>query len=387
MNPKLIVLSSCVIYTYGASLDADVYADFIINKGFNQDLRIKASNDKTSPAAAAALAYMKNVFNDDLCGIPAQVYVENILNGQSKEKASAAASKFYIEAYNRGVRLVPGSACETADNAWREAFVAGKDPIYESAKVFIDNLPGIAEGNPCAIAGYGYLETIMTGKSNLEAGRAALIGYVNAFKDMARRGQPLKDEACKEATKAFVAAIPDQYNPDPERSIAFDSFMKKIFEDDAPAYDPVCLRALEGYLDSYIAGDDIQTRNIMAAKAFFEEFNKGSDIPADSPCAAATLSYAAEIKNNPSQPSAAGMIAYITEAIKNGQRKVDPACAAATSAYLDAYITKKDEASASEAAGIAYLEALDKFPETDETSACAKATKAYIAEFDIKLRR
>merc|ERR1711872_751736 len=104
MNPKLILLSSCVLYTYGASIDPNVYADFIIKKGFNQDLRIKASNDKTSPAAAAALAYIKNVFNDDLCGIPAQVYVENILNGQSKEKASAAASKFYIEAYNRGVK-------------------------------------------------------------------------------------------------------------------------------------------------------------------------------------------------------------------------------------------------------------------------------------------
>jgi len=386
MNP-IIVLSTCILYTYGASIDADVFADLLIKKGFNQDSRIQAANGKTSPAAAAALAYMKDVFSDDLCGIPAQVYVENILNGKSKEVAAAAASKFYINAYNKGVRLVPGSACETADLAWREAFVAGKDPILESAKVFITNWPGLSDGNPCAVAGFNYLDTILTGKTNLEAGRSALIGYVNAFKDMAGRGLPLKDEACKEATKAFIAAIPDSNNLDPERAIAFNSFMNKIFEDDAPAYDPVCLRALEGYLDSYIAGDDLQTRNIKAALAFFEEFNKGSDIPADSPCAAATLSYAQTVKNNPSQPSAAGMIAYITEAIKTGRRKVDPACAAATSAYLEAFIEKKDEALASEAAGVAYLEALDKFPETDETSACAMATKAYIAEFDEKLRR
>ena len=77
------------------------------------------------------------------------------------------------------------------------------------------------------------------------------------------------------------------------------------------------------------------------------------------------------------------MIAYITEAIKNGERKIDPVCGAATLAYWDAYITHKSEAAANEAASIAYLETLDKNPSFDETSACARAAEAYIEEFDV----
>ena len=77
------------------------------------------------------------------------------------------------------------------------------------------------------------------------------------------------------------------------------------------------------------------------------------------------------------------MIAYITKAIKNGKRKIDPVCAAATNAYWDAYIEKKDEALANEAAAVAYLETLDKNPDFDQTSACAKAAQAYTAEFDL----
>merc|ERR1712025_1450954 len=86
-------------------------------------------------------------------------------------------------------------------------------------------------------------------------------------------------------------------------------------------------------MGSYLSGDDLLTSNLKAARAFFEEFNKGSNIPADSPCVAATLSYASQIRNKPSPPSHAAMIAYITEAIKSGERRIDPACAAATSAY------------------------------------------------------
>ena len=387
MKLHAIVLSSCVLYTFGASIDADLFADYLLKKGFNKDRRITAPTDRTSPSAASALAYMKEVFNDELCGIPTQVYLENILQGKSKEVANAEATRYYINAYNKGARLVPGSACEAADIAWREAFVAGKDPTYESARAFIDNWPGLKDGNPCAVSGYDYVNAIIEGKSHLEANRMAMIGYMNAVKDLAKNGKPLKDEACMKATKAFMKAIPNNNKPDVPNAIATDAFFDKIFSGDAPAFDPVCLRSLEGYIDSYIAGDDLLTRNLKAARAFFDEFNKGSDIPADSACAAATLSYAEEIQKKPSAPNAAGMIAYIKEAIKNGKRVVDPACAAATTAYWDAYIADKDEAKANEAAGVAYLEALDKFPRIDETSACAKSTQAYIDEFDIKLRK
>ena len=41
-------------------------------------------------------------------------------------------------------------------------------------------------------------------------------------------------------------------------------------------------------------------------------------------------------------------------------RRPDPVCAAAAEAYFDAYIEKKSEGEANEAAAVAYVEALDK---------------------------
>merc|ERR1719283_140531 len=127
--------------------------------------------------------------------------------------------------------------------------------------------------------------------------------------------------------------------------------MDKIFEDGAPAFDPVCLSSLEGFIDSYNSGDDLLTANLKSAKSFCKEFAKGSSVPADSPCAAATLAYAKEITNKPSAPNAAAMIAYITEAITKGGRRFDPVCAAATEAYFDAYKPSAPNA----AAMIAYI--------------------------------
>ena len=166
------------------------------------------------------------------------------------------------------------------------------------------------------------------------------------------------------------------------REFEFFSFADKIFNDNAPGYDPVCLSSLEGFFASYAAGDDLLTANLKAAKSFFTECKRGSSIPADSACAAATLAYAKNIPNKPSGPNASGMIAYIAEAIKSGQRRIDPACAAAAESYFDAYIEQKSEAAANEAAAVAYLDAIDANPDYDLTSACAKSAEAYIAAFD-----
>ena len=71
------------------------------------------------------------------------------------------------------------------------------------------------------------------------------------------------------------------------------------------------------------------------------------------------------------------MLAYIAETIKGienlkhdqdsdchaatgGVRRPDPVCAAAAEAYFDAYIERKSEGEANEAAAVAYVDALDK---------------------------
>jgi len=356
-----------------------------LNNPVIKDIRINAPTDLSSPSAAAALAYMKEVSGKDgLCGIPTEVFLEKILAGKSREVANAEATKVYLEAYNRGERLPAGGPCEKADIAWRQAVVDGKDPVLESALAFINNWPGVIEGNPCAVSGVDYVKAIVAGKSHLEANRMSVASFAKSFKDLALAGKPLKDKACLESTKAFWNAIPSSQKPDPANAKAFLVFADKIFNGNAPAYDPVCLASLEGFFESYLAGDDLLTANLKSARSFFVEFQKGkSNVPADSACAAATLAYAEEIQKKPSGPNAAGMIAYITEAIRNGERKLDPVCGVATIAYWDAYIEKKSEAAANEAAAVAYLDALDKNPNFHQSSACAKAADAYIKEFEI----
>ena len=214
--------------------------------------------------------------------------------------------------------------------AWKDAWKNGDDPVLESALAFIDAWPGAKDGNPCAVSGIAYFKTIVAGKSQLEATKTSMTAFSKAFKQFSRRGKPLKDSACRDAAKAFYSAIPQ--TPDPAHGAAFTAFMDKIFEDNAPAFDPVCLASLEAFIDSYNSGDDLATSNLKSARAFFKEFAKGSSIPSDSPCAAATLAYAKVTRNKSSPTNAAAMIAYITEAVTKSNRKFNPVCAASTEA-------------------------------------------------------
>merc|ERR1719283_397486 len=143
------------------------------------------------------------------------------------------------------------------------------------------------------------------------------------------------------------------------------------------------LEAMEAFIDSHAAGDDLLTSNLKAARSFFKAFVSNPwSVPSASPCASATLSYAQAINTEPSSAANAGMIAYINEAIKQRDRQFDPVCGAATVAYWDAFIEKKDESAASEAAAVAYLDALEANPDFDNNSACGKAADAYMAEFE-----
>ena len=365
-------------------VDVESKVQEVLNVPVTEDVRINAPNDQSSPSAAAALAYMKEVSGKDgLCGVPAEAFLQAVLSGKSREVATAEAGRAYLEAYNRGERLAAGGACEKADRAFRQAVVDGEDPVLESTLAYINNWPGVTEGNPCALSGLQYVKAIVSGKSHLEATTLSVASFAKSFKALAQAGKPLKDNACLESTRAFWNAIPQRDKTDQAHAKAFFAFADKIFNGNAPAYDPVCLASLEGFFESYLAGDDLLTANLKSARSFFAEFQKGnSRVPADSACAAATVAYAEEILNKPSAPNAAGMIAYIAEAVKSGERRLDPVCGEATLAYWDAYIEQKSEAAANEAAAVAYLEALDKNPNFDQTSACARSAEAYIAEFN-----
>jgi len=363
-------------------IDPERFVEKVASENYPDDNRVQVADSAKAPSSLAALAYVKSVVKEGLCGNAAEAYVRAILNGERKEKAAGEATRAYINAFNTGQRYEKGGACEAADRAWKKARrQGGKDHVLEATLAFMKKWPGVEKGDPCAIAGTDYVKSILDGNSHTDASSAAMRGFIKAFKILAEKGESLDDKGCHEASRAFFDAVP--YKSDPIIGTGFAAFSDKLFAGDGVLYDPVCLEAMEAFIDSHAAGDDLLTSNLKAARSFFKAFVSNPwSVPSDSPCASATLSYAQAINTEPSSAANAGMIAYINEAIKQRDRQFDPVCGAATVAYWDAFIEKKDESAASEAAAVAYLDALEANPDFDKNSACGKAADAYMAEFE-----
>ena len=89
-NFCLILCASTVIaIPQNLRIVVNRYVDEALNTPLTQDSSVKAPSDQNSPSAAAALAYMKLVAKDGLCGHPTEVYLQTIFNGKSKEEANA----------------------------------------------------------------------------------------------------------------------------------------------------------------------------------------------------------------------------------------------------------------------------------------------------------
>jgi hypothetical protein len=319
---------------FASTINAQNYAQLALNNPIAVTSAILAPRNASSPNAAAALAYMKAIAAKDICSKSTQVYLEKILAGQSVDQANAEATAQYIQDYNNGLRVEPGSACEASDIAWRKAEAEGKDPVVASSIAFMENWPGMKAGNPCAVSGKEYVNSILQGSTHLQANRKAASVFADAIKTLAAQGKELKDPACAAATKAYFNAVPVSERPSPPNAAAMIAFLDKAFTSFSFQYDPVCWKATEAFFDSYAEGKDELTSNLHAAEAFLDEFEKsGLSIPADSPCAAATKAYYQNIPNPPSPPNKAAMEAFMDQMIAGGKREPDPVCAASTKAY------------------------------------------------------
>merc|ERR1712172_468941 len=210
------------------------------------------------PSATSALAYMESYFDKgDLCGESGIAYMKSILSGASGAEANTVAEAAYKAAWAKGARLVPGSACEASDIAFKEAYASGEGSILESARAFVDNWPGLKTGNPCAVSGKAYMDAIIEGKSVDDAGYLSGRAFIVAFGDLARSGKSIEDSACADAAKAFIESA----NPPDNASV----------------------ESAKAFIDAAL------TSNLIAAKAFFVEYAKGTSPGPDSPCVKATL--------------------------------------------------------------------------------------------------
>ena len=255
------------------------------------------------------------------------------MNGGTVDNANAAATRAYINDFNRGLRVQAGSACEASDIAWRKAESEGKDPVYYSAVAFMENWPGTKEGNPCAVSGLDYINAVINGATHTQASLLSAKSFASALKSLAAKGGELRDPACAAAAKAYFGNLKDK--PSPPNAAAMVAFIDKAFEGFSFKFDPVCWSAAEGFFDSYAKGNDELKSNLEAAEVFLDQFAKGGDaIPADSPCAAAAVAYYKNIPSPPSPPSKAAMEAFIKKMVAGGRREPDAVCAASTKAYL-----------------------------------------------------
>ena len=330
------------------------------------------------PGAASGLAYMSNYFGkDDLCGESALAYMETILSGGSGAEALANAEAAYKAAWSRGARILPGSACAASEVAFKEAYASGNaDAVLESALAFVNNWPGLQDGNPCAVSGKAYMDAILAGNSVDRAGLISGKAFIVAFGDAARSGKNINDPACAASAKAFIDAANPQDSASAESAKAF---IDATLTTSSSGYDPVCAAAALAYMDAFASGKDPLTSNLIAAKAFVLEYAKGTSPGVDSPCVKAALGYAAR-SPTPSSANKDAMLAFINQAINEREAFFDPVCGAATIAFLDAKIAGKTDKEAGAASAEAYIDAFAANGGR-RTEACKRSAEAYVKTF------
>merc|ERR1711997_1419928 len=291
------------------------------------------------PAAASGLAYMRNYFGkDDLCGESGLAYMETILSGGSGVQAQANAEAAYKAAWARGARILPGSAC--------------------------------------AVSGKAYMDAILAGNSVDSAGLISGKAFIVAFGDAARAGKNINDPACAASAKAFIdAANP----PDSASAESAKAFIDATLTTSSSGYDPVCAASALAYMDAFASGKDALTSNLIAAKAFFLEYIKGTSPGTNSPCVKATLAYASR-SPSPSPANKDAMVAFINQAVNDREAFFDPVCGAATIAFLDAKIAGKTDKEAGADSAEAYIEAFAANGGR-RTEACKRSAEAYIKTF------
>merc|ERR1712241_803149 len=256
-----------------------------------------------------------------------------ISQGGTPTEATALAAKFYINDFNNGLKVVPGSACETAQKAFRRASTDGVDPIKAAVEAYMDNFSGASSGNACSAAGRDYISALLSGATHDQAGVLAARSFGNQFRKLAAEGKNLKDEACTNAAKAYYAS--QEQTP---RGAAMIAFIEKAFNGFSSSYDPLCWRATDAFLDAYASGNNEDDANLDAAQELLQEFAKGgASLPTNSPCAVAAKAYIAASPSTTSDPVRAAMTAFLDYLISDRPRQPDEACSvAAAKAYFSA---------------------------------------------------
>jgi len=128
--------------------------------------------------------------------------------------------------------------------------------------------------------------------------------------------------------------------------------------------DPICAASVSAYTNAFKAGSDVKTANLIAAKAFYQEFTAQAATRSDPNLSLEPSSCIREAEEY--ARNAAAMISFFKKAVEvGGSKQLSSVCDSATIAYIDALIAKKPKKKAQEAAADAYVRALTENPNGD----------------------
>ena len=340
-------------------------------------------NPPSGPNKAAMEAFMDKMIADGartpdpVCAKSTRAFWDAYKSGATELEANLAAAEAFFEEFLNESTIPADSPCAAATRAYWKATEKPPSPANRAAmEAFMNKM--ITDGSKrtpdpvCAEATKGFWNAWKAGKGELESNLAA----AEAFFDEFSKGSSIPaDSPCAAATQAYYNNM--SIHPSPPNKAAMEAFMDHMIGNGTRVPDPVCAASTRGFWDAWKDGKGELESNLVAAEYFFEEFAKGSSIPADSPCAAATRAYYKNIPHPPSGPNKAAMEAFMDKMIKDGARVPDPVCAASTKAYYKAYRAGESETKANLAAAEAFFEAFNDGLHIPADSPCVAATKAY----------
>jgi hypothetical protein len=348
-----------------------------------------AAAQGADPVLASAQAFMSawpGTKAGNPCAVSGTEYVKAILGGASHLQANLAAAKSFAAATTAlaaaGVE-VRDPACAAAARTYIAATPEKpSEPNAAAAVAFIEKAfadPVFQVDPVCWKATEAFIGAATAGADELTSNLAAAEAFLATF---ASGGIPA-DSPCAAATRAYAATVP--IKPSGPNALAMAAFMDAmIVQGNARAADPICAASTQAYFAAHKAGKDELSANLEAGRVYLQAYKAGgAAVPANSPCLAAARVYADQIRQKPSAPSAAAMLAFFDEAVLTNLTQPDPVCLASAEAFLEAYTAGASEAKANEAAGVAYLDAVAATPSFNPGSACGRAAQAYIANFGV----
>merc|ERR1711963_593594 len=295
--------------------------------------------EANSPSAKAALSYLSEGAGLDSCGEQTKAYVKVVLSGGSRQEATAVAQRVYQQNYGRAA-LSP--ACVAAEQAWKSAVAAGRDPVLDAALAFMNASPS---DSPCAVSAKDYITAVVNGAEATKASLAAAKSFAKQIVTLNQLGRSTIDPVCARAALAYASSSDKPSTP---HAAAVTAFIQKALEVGS-SFDPACLASTETFLQS--------SSNIAAARDFMRVYASNPTLASRSPCAAAAKAYAKTELASASTPTKAALFAFIDSAILSNDVGVDPVCAAA----------------ANEAAAVAYIGAVEANPQFNQNSPCGQA--------------